>query len=49
MPLKLYAKDNRQLELPISTLKLLNNAIKIKFGLDKCAKATFLCGKSKTA
>ena len=43
--LKTCAKDdNRQTSL-LSIVKKVNNDIKMEFGLDKCAKATFKRGK----
>jgi len=43
--LKLYGKDDRDLEKLLVTVKTFTDDIKMEFGLDKCAKATFLRGK----
>ena len=43
--LKLYAKNDGQLEGLLNTVKMFSDDIKMQFGLDKCAKATFKRGK----
>ena len=43
--LKLYAKNDKELESLLSTVKQFSDDIGMEFGLDKCAKATFLKGK----
>ena len=43
--LKLCAKDDHELEGMPQTVKKLSDNIGIKFGLEKCAKATFLNGR----
>jgi len=43
--LKLYARNNNQLETLLHTVKQYSNDIRMDFGLDKCAKATFIKGK----
>ena len=43
--LKLFAKDDKDLEVMLLTVKKLSDDIGMKFGLDKCAKATFKRGK----
>lgn len=43
--LKLFAKNDQQLEGLLTTVKEFSNDICMEFGLDKCAKATFLKGK----
>ena len=45
--LKLYAKNDQQLEGLLTTVKQFSNDICMEFGLDKCAKATFIRGKLK--
>ena len=42
--LKLYAKNDKELEGLLSTVKKFSN-IAMEFGSDKCAKATFIKGK----
>ena len=39
--LKLYAKNNKQLEGLLTTVKRFSDAIQMQFGLDKCCKASF--------
>ena len=39
--LKLYAKNDKELEGLFSTVKQLSDDIGMEFGLDKCTKATF--------
>jgi hypothetical protein len=43
--LKLYAKNDDQLETLLQTVHHFSNDINMTFGLDKCAKATFKRGK----
>ena len=43
--LKLYARNNNQLETLLHTVKQYSQDIRMDFGLDKCAKATFIKGK----
>ena len=43
--LKLYSKSDNQLEGLLSTVKTFSDDIKMQFGLEKCAKATFVRGK----
>ena len=43
--LKLFAKNDEQLEGLLTTVKQFSNDICMDFGLDKCAKATFLRGR----
>ena len=43
--LKLFAKNDKDLEGLLSTVKQFSNDIGMEFGLDKCAKATFVKGK----
>ena len=43
--LKLYAKDDEQLEGEIKVVKKINDNISMSFGLGKCAKTTFKTGK----
>ena len=43
--LKIYAKDDAELEKLLDTVKTFSHEIGMKFGLDKCAKATFKRGK----
>ena len=45
--LKLYAKDDKELEGLLHTVKSFSDDIGMDFGLDKCAKATFIKGKLK--
>ena len=42
--LKLFAKDDNDLEGLLQTVKKSSNDISMSFGLDKCAKATFKRG-----
>ena len=42
--LKLFAKDDHELERLLQTVKKFSNAIGMNFGPEKCAKATFLNG-----
>ena len=39
--LKLYAKNDEQLESLLHTVKMFSDDINMQLGLDKCAKATF--------
>ena len=43
--LKLYAKNDEQLEGLLHTVKMFSDDINMQFMLDKCAKATFKRGK----
>ena len=43
--LKLYAKNDEELEGLLSTVKQISDDIGMEFGLDKCAKASFIKGK----
>ena len=43
--LKLYAKNDKESEGLLSTVKQFSDDIGMEFGLDKCAKATFIKGK----
>ena len=43
--LKPYAKNDKELEGLISTVKQFSDDIGMEFGLDKCAKATLIKGK----
>ena len=43
--LKLYARDDLELEGLLQTVKSFSDDIGMEFGLDKCAKATFKRGK----
>ena len=43
--LKIYAKDDIELEKLLQTAKSFSDEIGMEFGLDKCAKATFKHGK----
>ena len=43
--LKLYAKDDSELEGLLMTVKRFSDDIGMRFGLEKCAKATFRKGK----
>ena len=43
--LKLYAKNDKELEGLLSTVKQFSDDIGLEFGLNKCAKATFIEGK----
>ena len=43
--LKLYAKNDKELEGLLSTVKQFSDDIGMEFGLDKCAKASFVKGK----
>ena len=42
--LKTFAKDNQQMDL-LTIVKTFSDDIKMEFGLDKCAKATFKRGR----
>ena len=46
--LKLYGKNDYELEGLLGTVKTFSDDIGITFGLDKCAKATFIRGKLKS-
>ena len=43
--LMLHAKNDKELEGLLSTVKKFSDDIAVEFGLDKCAKATFIKGK----
>ena len=43
--LKIYAKDDAELEKLLDTVKTFSDEIGMEFGLDKCVKATFKRGK----
>ena len=43
--LKAYAKNDEQLNKLLDIIKIFNDNITIEFGLDKCAKTTFIKGK----
>ena len=43
--LKLFAKNDQQLQDLINIVTQFCDDIRMEFGLDKCAKATFFCGK----
>ena len=43
--LKLLARNYNQLTVSLDTVKTFNDDIGMKFGLDKCAKVTFIKGK----
>ena len=43
--LKLFAKNDQQLQGLLNIVKQSSNDIRMEFGLDKCAKATFFRGK----
>lgn len=43
--LKLFAKNDRQLQCLFNIVKQISNDIRKELGLIKCAKATFVCGK----
>ena len=43
--LKLYAKNDKELEGLLSTVKQFSDDIGMEFGLDKCTKASFVKGK----
>ena len=43
--LKAYAMKDEQLKKLLDIIKIFSDDIKMKFGLDKCAKATFIKGK----
>jgi len=47
--LKLYAQNDDELERLLKTVKDFSDDIGMKFGLDKCAKATFKQGKLVTS
>ena len=47
--LKLYGTSDNQLNGLISTVKKVSDDIQMEFGLDKCAKATFMRGKKVSA
>ena len=47
--LKLYAKNDKELEGLLSTAKQFSEDIGMEFGLDKCAKASFVKGKLNRA
>ena len=43
--LKLFAKNDQQLQGLLNIVKQFSDDIRMEFGLDKCAKATFFRGK----
>ena len=43
--LKLFEKNGQQLQGLLNTVKQFSDDIRMEFGLDKCAKATFFRGK----
>ena len=43
--LKLFAKNDQQLQGLLNIVKQFSDNIRMEFGLDKCAKPTFFCGK----
>ena len=43
--LKAYAMNDEQLKKLLDTVNIFSTDIKMDFGLDKCAKATFIKGK----
>ena len=43
--LKLFGKNDSEIEGLLKTVKCFSDDIGMKFGLDKCAKATFIYGK----
>ena len=43
--LKLFAKNNQHLQSILNIVKQFSDGIRMEFGLDKCAKATFFLGK----
>ena len=43
--LKLFAKNDQQLQVLLNIKKQFSHDIRVEFGLDKCAKATFFRGK----
>ena len=43
--LKLYGKNDRELDELLCTVKKFSDDIGMEFGLDKCAKATFIRGR----
>ena len=43
--LKAYAMNDEQLKKLLDIIKIFSDDIKMEFGLDKCAKATFIKGK----
>ena len=45
--LKLYQKNDYELDVLLKTVKTLSDDIDMAFGLDKCAKATLIRGKLK--
>ena len=47
--LKLYGTSDKQLTGLIKTVKNISDDIKMEFGLDKCAKASFKRGKKVSA
>ena len=47
--LKLYGTSDNQLTVLINTVKNISDDIKMEFGLDKCAKASFKRGKKVSA
>ena len=45
--LKLFTKNDQQLQGLLNTAKQFSDDIQMEFGLDKYAKATIFCGKLK--
>ena len=45
--LKLYKRNDYELDVLLKTVKTLSDDIDMAFGLDKCAKATLIRGKLK--
>ena len=43
--LKLYSKNDKELEGLLNTVKIVSDEIEMQFGLDKCAKASYKKGK----
>ena len=42
--LQLYGTSNNQVNGPVSSFRMISSDMNMKFGLDKCAKATFKRG-----
>ena len=47
--LKLYARNEKSLELLIQSVHVFNNDIGMEFGVEKCAVVTMKKGKMSTA
>ena len=43
--LKLFAKNDQQFQDLLNIAKQFSDDIRMEFGLDKCVKASFFCGK----